>query len=150
MGFDLGSSQSKTSARTATQSGPVTASGGSASSQLQFGGKSNQSASNGGLVLGKGASLGSTLITAGKGATVNFTTTDNGAFQEAQNAIQRIVQGQADNVAAALGSLGNIAETRGTDGANLAAGFAGTATKGIFGAAIVGALLLVVVLFLRR
>jgi hypothetical protein len=60
------------------------------------------------------------------------------------------VQGQADNVAAALGSLGNIAETRGTDGANLAAGFAGTATKGIFGAAIVGALLLVVVLFLKR
>jgi hypothetical protein len=101
-------------------------------------------------VLGKDASLGSTIVTAGKGATVNYTVTDSGAFAQAQDAIDRIVRSQADNVAAALGSLGNIAETRGTDGANLSADFAGTATKGIFGAAIIGALLLVVVLFLKR
>lgn len=140
---------SKTSAKTATQSGPVTASGGNASSQLQFGGSGNVSAADGAIVLGKGANLGGTNLNV-KGGTVNYTVTDNGAFEQAQAAIERIVQNQADNTAAALGSLGNIAETRGTDGANLAADFSKTATKGFFAAAIVGAVLLVVVLFLKR
>lgn len=149
MGFDLGSSQSKTTARTATQSGPVTSSGGNASAIQQFGGTNNQSASNGSIVLGKNASLGSTIIS-GRGAVVNITSTDNGAFQEAQTAIERIVQGQADNVAAALGSLGNIAETRGTDGANLSAGVASTTSKGIFAAVAVAAALFVVMLFLKH
>jgi hypothetical protein len=150
MGFDLGSSQSRTSSRTATQSGPVTSSGGDAAALQQFGGRGNVAAAQGAIVLGKGANLGGTNITVGKGANVSYTVTDGGAFQQAADAIDRIVKGQADNVAAALGSLGNIAETRGTDGANLSADVSKTATKGIFAAAGLGAVLLIVILFLKR
>ena len=145
MSFGLGTSESRTSARTATQSGPVTSSGGNASAQQSFG-RRNVNASDGALVLGDKASFGS--IHAAKGSTV--TITDGGAFQQAQDAIERIVRAQSDTVSASLASLGNIAETRGTDGANLSAGFATTATKGIFASAIVAAVLLVVVLFLKR
>lgn len=144
--FGLGTSESRTSSRTATQSGPVTSSGGNAAAQQQFGGRKNVNATDGALVLGDKASFGS--IHAAKGSTV--TITDGGAFQQAQDAIERIVRAQSDTLSASLGSLGNIAETRGTDGANLSAGFATTATKGIFASAIVGAVLLVVVLFLKR
>lgn len=74
-------------------------------------------------VLGAGA----TLNKFGKNADVTINQTDGGALAlaqdaiaNAQKAIESTVKTQADNTAAALGSLGKLGETRVTGGENLA------------------------------
>lgn len=71
---------------------------------------------------GKGSKVvapGASQYNLGKGATLNITETDNGAIAAATGLIDKLVKSQADNTAAALGSVGHLAETRITDGANL-------------------------------
>ena len=71
---------------------------------------------------GKNSSVvapGATSYTLAKGAVLNITETDNGAINAATSLVEKLVKQQADNTAAALGSVGHLAETKITDGANL-------------------------------
>lgn len=67
---------------------------------------------------GKGSVAGDKWVI-GRGATVTFSNTDGGAIEAAQKSIERIVNAQADNTAAALGALGRLGETTATGGDNL-------------------------------
>lgn len=90
---------------------------------------------------------GATLFKIGKGAHVTFESTDQGAIAAAQASIDRLVRAQADTTAAALGSVGNIAETRLTDGGNVVAG---SVEKIALGVAAVAALFALLWFFKKR
>ena len=113
---------------------------------LQQGGH-GQAATQGGINVGARGNLGGyTFHDIGKGATLTFTTTDNGAVAAAQRAIERVIDAQANTTAAALSNLGGLAETRVTDGGNL---ITKASTVGIVAVAIIGALLAVAFYFRR-
>jgi hypothetical protein len=130
MGSGPFSSESRTSEKTQTISGPQTATEGGLNLATQ-GGK-GQLVNLGGLTISK----------VGKGATVTITSPpDLAGLNAASAAFERAMKAQADTTAAALGSIGNLAETRISDGANISAdvsktGFGVVAILGIAAAAV--------------
>jgi hypothetical protein len=125
------SSESKTSSRTQTISGPQTATGGSLNiatqgrGELQIGGLSFDNLKN---------------------SQVTINATDQGAIAAASAALEKAVNAQANTTAAALSSLGNLTETRITDGANISA----DVTKSGFTMLTIVAIGAVILFFLLR
>ena len=144
MGMGPFSSDSKTAKRDQTQSGPVTASQGTALA-VQQGGRS-RSVAQGAINLEDGANIGGVSLgnaKIGRGATLTITAppSDNGLDQIAQS-LEAAVKAQADNTAAALSSLGTIgpqpyADTGNPYNAFLAIGAAGVVAVGLIALAIV-------------
>jgi len=107
------SSDSKSSQRTQANTGPVTASQGTAQSTQQSG--RSKSVSQGGINLEKGSNIaGLTLGNVGRGATVTLTTTgapiDTGGLDAAAAALEKLVSFQADHTASALQATGQIGQ----------------------------------------
>ena len=110
MGAGPFSSDSATKKQDQTQSGPVTASQGTAAA-IQSG-KRSRTVAQGSISLEKGASLGGLSLgnaIIGRGATLNITApqSDNSALDQVSKDLEAAVKGQADNTAAALASIGN-------------------------------------------
>jgi hypothetical protein len=107
------SSDSKSSQRTQANTGPVTASQGTAQSNQQ--GRGSKSVSQGGINLEKGANIaGLTLGNIGRGATVTLTSPaaplDTSGLDAAAAALDNLVKFQADHTASALQATGNIGQ----------------------------------------
>lgn len=90
---------------------------------------------------------GASLFKIGRGASVTFESTDHGAVAAAQAAIQNAVRQQADTTAAALSSIGGLAETRLTGGENLTT--EGN-TKAVIAIAAIAGVVALLFLFFKR
>jgi hypothetical protein len=150
MGMGPFSSDSTSSQRTQANTGPVTASQGTAQSTQQSG--RSKSVSQGGINLEAGANIGGlSLGKIGRGATVTVTTSgapvDTQGIDAAAAALDRIVKFQADHTASALQSVGQIGQPPAT-----AAPDGGLGGKWFLLAAAggVGALVLVALAIVKR
>lgn len=113
MGFDLGSSSSRTRKASIDVSGQdYNAAVGSGRSQNVTGGVAASGRANvGGITLGK----------IGKGANLTFTTTntDGGAWDKASALLSNLISNQQTTLDRSLADTSKLAETKATDGANL-------------------------------